>query len=525
MAYEKKSGKSPSYFEKTFKPAPKERKITNKEFSKLPSERDVKKGDDEEDKYKPQRVDFKKINSDRRNRSEGGVSGYDRRKADDGRKSFGDRKPFNSDRRSNDGERRPYNNDRNREGGERKSYGDRKPFNNDRRSDDGERRPYNNDRNREGGERKSYVDRKPFNSDRRSDDGERRPYNDRKSSTGFSRNSYNDARRDAGGTSNFYDKKKEEWKQKDEAARKEYSQRGGYKGRPENKIEGFNQGKAKPKKFDTPYVNARGDMYQDDSVEFSHNKRNQRLEELEMRGEEQMPLNKYIAHCGVCSRREAAEIVKEGRITVNGKVETSPGYKVQDEDVITLDGKKMIPQENQMYVLLNKPKDFITTSEDPEGRKTVMDLVANACDERIYPVGRLDRNTSGLLLLTNDGDLANKLSHPRYRVKKLYQVNLDKPLSKIHHKEILAGLELEDGVAEVDELEFIDLADLSKIGIQIHSGKNRIVRRIFESLGYEVKQLDRVTYANLTKKNLPRGSWRYLTPTEIKFLKHFNSNA
>jgi 23S rRNA pseudouridine2605 synthase len=518
--------------------------------------------------------DRKPFNSDRRNDEGGELSPYnneggdrkpynnDRNREGGERKSYGDRKPFNSDRRNDEGgERRPYNkdggdrkphnNDRNREGAERKSYGDRKPYNNDRNNegterraynnDGGDRKPYNNDRSREEG----YGDRKPFNSDRNRDGGERKSYNndrgdrptyndrnreggerksydDRKSNTGFSRNNYDS--RGGGNSSNFMDRKKEEWKEKDEAARKEYSERGGYKGKPENKIEGYADGGVPKKKFNTPYVNARGDMYQDDHIESSHNKLNARLEEEELRADEQMPLNKYIAHCGICSRREAAEIVKNGRILVNEKVEINPAYRVEETDIVMLDGKKIVPQETQIYVLLNKPKDFITTSDDPEGRKTVMDLVATACEERIYPVGRLDRNTSGLLLLTNDGELANKLSHPKYRVQKLYQVGLDVPLTKEHYQQIIDGLELEDGKAEVDELEYTDLADDTKIGIQIHSGKNRIVRRIFEHLGYEVKTLDRVMYANLTKKNLPRGNWRYLNATEIKFLKHFNSN-
>jgi 23S rRNA pseudouridine2605 synthase len=483
------------------------------------------------------RAERKPFNNDRK---EGGdLGGYNADRNRDDRKPFGDRaerKPFNNDRREG-GDRGGYNADRNRD--DRKPFGDRaerKPFNNDRR-EGGDRGGYNADRNRD--DRKPFGDRaerKPFNNDRR-EGGDRGGYNadrnrddrkpfgdrDRSSNTGFSRNNFNS--RDTGGSSTFYDKKKEEWKKKDDAARKEYSERGGYKGRPENKIDGYNLDAPKPKKHDTPFVNARGDMYQDDAIEFANNKRMQVVEEIELRENEQMPLNKYIAHCGICSRREAADVVKSGRVCVNDLEQMNPAYKVLETDVITLDGKPIVPQEQQIYVLLNKPKDFITTSDDPEGRKTVMDLVANACDERIYPVGRLDRNTSGLLLLTNDGDLANKLSHPKYAVKKLYQVGLDMPLTKEHYNEIKEGLELEDGLAEVDELEYTDLADGTKIGIQIHSGRNRIVRRIFEHLGYEVQTLDRVIYANLTKKNLPRGSWRYLTPTEVKFLKHFNSNA
>ncbi len=262
------------------------------------------------------------------------------------------------------------------------------------------------------------------------------------------------------------------------------------------------------------------DTYQDEYITHSHNKREHRNNDSLL--EEQMPLNKYVSRCGVCGRREAAALIKDGRIKVNAKVEPNPAYKVLDKDVVTYNDKKLTMQHNLVYVLLNKPKDFITTSDDPEGRKTVMDLVANAVDERIYPVGRLDRNTSGLLLLTNDGELAQKMSHPKYAIKKLYQVNLDKMLTKPDFEKILGGLTLEDGIVNIDQLAYIDAADKTKIGIEIHSGRNRIVRRIFESLGYVVKQLDRVMYANLTKKNLPRGKWRFLSESEVRNLKHYN---
>jgi 23S rRNA pseudouridine2605 synthase len=234
-----------------------------------------------------------------------------------------------------------------------------------------------------------------------------------------------------------------------------------------------------------------------------------------------MPLNKYIAHSGECSRRDAADLVKQGKVKVNGELITDPGYRVQETDKVTLLGKKLTPQKTMAYVLLNKPKGFITTTEDPQERKTVMDLVANADVDRLYPVGRLDRNTTGLLLLTNDGDLAQKLSHPGYQIKKVYQVTLDKALTKADFQKIVDGLTLEDGKVEVDELAYLEAKN--ELGIQIHSGRNRIVRRIFESLGYEVEKLDRVTYAGLTKKNLPRSKWRFLTDEEIILLKHFKS--
>ncbi len=265
------------------------------------------------------------------------------------------------------------------------------------------------------------------------------------------------------------------------------------------------------------------DIYEDNHhIKSSRNKLSKRREEDADKEGAQMPLNKFVAKCGISSRREAVDIIKNNRVQVNGATELEPAYKVQETDIITLDGKEITPIDNLVYVLLNKPKDFITTTEDPDERKTVMDLVASATEERIYPIGRLDRNTTGLLLLTNDGDLAQKLSHPKYEIKKLYQVNLDKELSKEDFEAITKGLMLEDGEVEVDELSFIE-DDKTKIGIQIHSGKNRIVRRIFESLGYTIKQLDRVMYANLNKKNLPRGNWRYLTAEEVRFLKYYNS--
>lgn len=229
-------------------------------------------------------------------------------------------------------------------------------------------------------------------------------------------------------------------------------------------------------------------------------------------------LNRYIANAGICSRREADNLIARGEITVNDKVVTSLGHKVSKDDSVKYKGK-VLKREKMIYVLLNKPKGFITTTQDPNDRKTVMNLVTNACEERIYPVGRLDRNTTGLLLLTNDGDLTKKLSHPSHKVKKLYQVDVDKPVSDEDFMKIQAGLTLEDGVAEVDELAFVT-PDNKSLGIEIHIGRNRIVRRIFESLGYEVLKLDRVMYAGLTKLDLPRGHWRYLTEKEVIRLKY-----
>lgn len=237
-----------------------------------------------------------------------------------------------------------------------------------------------------------------------------------------------------------------------------------------------------------------------------------------------MPLNKFVAHAGICSRRDAADLVKSGTVTVNGKQITEPGFKVTPKDEIKVNGKKVTSQKNLVYILLNKPKDFLTTTEDPQGRKTVMDIVKNATPERVYPVGRLDRNTTGVLLLTNDGELAQKLSHPSYMIKKIYEVRLDKPLHKKDFDTIINGIELEDGLITPDALAYADSKDKSIIGIEIHSGRNRIVRRIFEKLGYDVRNLDRVMYANLTKKNVERGKWRFLQEKEVRLLKYLNAS-
>jgi 23S rRNA pseudouridine2605 synthase len=239
---------------------------------------------------------------------------------------------------------------------------------------------------------------------------------------------------------------------------------------------------------------------------------------------EQMPLNKYLAHCGVCSRREAVTIIEEGKVKVNNKVLTEPGYKVLPTDEIFFNGKKLFVTKNLQYILLNKPKDYITTNDDPEGRKTVMQLIQNATTERVYPIGRLDRNTSGVLLLTNDGDLTQKLSHPSFEIRKVYEARLDKPLTKTDFEKILNGLVLEDGPISVDSLAYADARDKSIIGLEIHSGRNRIVRRIFEHLGYDVKGLDRVMYAGLTKKNVERGKWRHLNEREVRLLKYMNNS-
>ncbi len=234
-------------------------------------------------------------------------------------------------------------------------------------------------------------------------------------------------------------------------------------------------------------------------------------------------LNKLIALSGICSRREADELIRAGLITVNGKIVTELGIKVNPNDDIRYNGERL-RREKLVYILLNKPKDYITTTDDPHAKKTVMDLIESACKERVYPVGRLDRNTTGVLLLTNDGDLAKKLTHPSHKHKKIYHVVLDKNLKPADMKAIVEGIEIEGKMFAADEVSYASPDDRKQVGITIHSGQNHIVRKIFETLNYKVIKLDRVYFCGLTKKGLPRGKWRFLTPQEINLLKmgHFD---
>lgn len=252
--------------------------------------------------------------------------------------------------------------------------------------------------------------------------------------------------------------------------------------------------------------------------------------ESALQEQEELRLNKYLAHAGVASRRKADELISQGLIKVNGKVADTPGIKVKKDDVVEYEGRPVRP-ERKIYVLLNKPKGYITTTDDDKNRKTVMDLVKNVSkqlkipyDPRIYPVGRLDRNTTGVLLLTNDGDLSLRLTHPSNSMAKVYKVSLDKPLSQEHFESLKRGTQLEDGLAEVDELAYVDTQDGRVLGIEIHMGKNRIVRRLFEHYGYVVEKLDRMVFAGLTKKDLPRGRWRLLTDKEVRQLKYLKVN-
>ncbi len=234
--------------------------------------------------------------------------------------------------------------------------------------------------------------------------------------------------------------------------------------------------------------------------------------------DEEVRLNKYLSNAGVCSRREADVLIKTGVVSVNGEIVTEMGFKVKPGDNVKYDGES-INAEEKRYVLLNKPKGFITTMDDPMGRRTVMSLVKKACRERIYPVGRLDRDTTGLLLFTNDGDLAKKLTHPKHKANKIYQVELNKKISSIDLQKLLSGVDLEDGKSRFDKAEFTSEEDAKLVGVELHSGKNRIVRRTFEALGYKVVKLDRVMFAGLTKKDLPRGTYRHLGEKEVAFLR------
>ncbi len=245
---------------------------------------------------------------------------------------------------------------------------------------------------------------------------------------------------------------------------------------------------------------------------------------------DEIRLNKFLSHAGVASRRSADELIKAGRVKVNGEVVTEMGHKVKEKDSVEFDGR-LVSLEKKYYLLLNKPKDFITTVTDDRGRKTVMELLRGAYQQmhsprkpRLYPVGRLDRNTTGILLITNDGELSQKLTHPSSEVKKIYHVTLDRKLMKEDFNKIAeGGVVLEDGIAEVDEIAYPNPKNRAEVGIQIHTGKNRFIRRLFETLGYEVEKLDRVFFAGLTKKDLPRGRWRFLSESEVRLLKHFNT--
>ncbi len=398
------------------------------------------------------------------------------------------------------GERKPFNRD-GREGGERRSFGDRKPY-------DGERKPFNP----EGGARKPFQggERKPFG---RTENPTRTPYKgdnrwNRHAASKVDGSEESTSPRDENPTARIerrYEARAERFADRGErpegARNPRYSDRDTFKSRSR-----FDAGPA----FEPQY---KLDRYK----ERAPSKIQKKIAQTDRRSDE-IRLNRYIANAGICSRRDADKLIEAGEIKVNNKVITEMGYQVKPTDIVKY-GNRKLNREKPVYLLLNKPKDFLTTTEDPNDRKTVMELVKNATESRIYPVGRLDRNTTGLLLLTNDGELADKLTHPSNEIEKIYQAELDKPLTDEDFEKIKAGLTLEDGEIKVDDLAKVT-PDGYVIGVKIHSGKNRIVRRIFEHVGYEVTKLDRTTFAGLTKKDLPRGSWRFLTERELVKLKY-----
>jgi 23S rRNA pseudouridine2605 synthase len=427
----------------------------------------------------------------------------------------GEKRTFNKDKREG-GERRSFSSDRpdRREGGERRSFGNDRP-----RREDGERKSYGNDR-REGGERKSFGSDRPERRDdrrggERREGGERRSFNsERPRREDGEKRSYNNDRREGGEQRSFNSDRPK----RDEGGRRSFD--GDRKPYKENRQERL--GKQAPSRSRYSDRKKDGDDIQEaPTYNLSRYNDNPRIKKSVREKEDDgtIRLNRYIANSGVCSRREADVLIESGEIKVNGVVVTEMGYKVQPTDNVQY-GKKMLNREKMVYVLLNKPKDFITTTDDPEGRKTVMSLVEKASKERIFPVGRLDRNTTGLLLFTNDGELAQKLTHPSNAIKKIYQVELDKPITKADFQKIAEGVELEDGKVEVDDVAILGESN-QFLGVEIHVGRNRIVRRIFEHLGYEVVTLDRVQYAGLTKKDVPRGNWRFLSEKEVIRLKYF----
>jgi len=423
----------------------------------------------------------------------------------DERKSYGEHKSYGESRGSYGGHgRSSYGNNGN--GGERRSYGQHRNYGESRNAGNGERRPYGENRsssygerrsfgsNGNGGERRSYGEHKSFGESRNAGNGERRTYGESRSS------SYGEHKSGFGGP------------------RKSFGEnRGNGGGKP------FRSGKP----FGRKPFGDKEHVFNRQSEEGINRMIDRRpvvngseepVEKFPQMIKDEIRLNKFIANSGVCSRREADTLIQAGVVTVNGEVITELGTKVNIyEDDIRFNGERLKGEE-KVYIIMNKPKGFVTTASDPHAEKTVLDLIKE-CSARVYPVGRLDKNTTGVLMLTNDGEIAERLTHPSYDKKKIYQVALDRALSQEDYDQILSGVVLPDGEVKADELEYIDEGDHRKLGIEIHSGKNRIVRRIFESLGYTVKALDRVYFAGLTKKGLKKGEWRYLTESEAGILK------
>lgn len=461
---------------------------------------------------------------------------------DGGYKSYN--RDSNYNRYNNDGEQRPYRprtNSYNREGGDRpyrSSYnnGDRPSYNRYNNSGDRPQRPRFNPNSEDGGDQRSYRPRTNYNRE----GGEQRPYTPRprfnsgeggerqyRPRTNYSRE---------GGEQRPYTPRprtggynREGGEQRPYSPRPRFNSGEGGEQRsytPRPRTGGYNQGGDRPYRPRTGGYNQGGGYnrpYRPRTADYNPNAKYSLKKQIEYKDiltdpNEPIRLNKFLANAGICSRREADEFITAGVVSVNGEVVTELGTKIKRTDEVKFHDEP-VSIERKTYILLNKPKDCVTTSDDPQERKTVMDFVKGACKERIYPVGRLDRNTTGVLLLTNDGDLASKLTHPKYLKKKIYHVYCDKNVTKADLDQIAAGVTLDDGEIHADAISYASETDKSQVGIEIHSGKNRIVRRIFESLGYKVIKLDRVYFAGLTKKGLRRGDWRYLTEQEVNMLR------
>ena len=477
---------------------------------------------------------------------------------DGGYKSYN--RDSNYNRYNNDGEQRPYRprtNSYNREGGDRpyrSSYnnGDRPSYNRYNNNGDRPQRPRFNPNSEDGGDQRSYRPRTNYNRE----GGEQRPYTPRprfnngeeggerqyRPRTNYNREGSEQRPYTPRPRTGGYNR--EGGEQRPYTPRPRFNSGEGGEQRsytPRPRTGGYNQGGDRPYRPRTGGYNQGGDRlyrprtggynqgggynrpYRPRTADYNPNAKYSLKKQIEYKDiltdpNEPIRLNKFLANAGICSRREADEFITAGVVSVNGEVVTELGTKIKRTDEVKFHDEP-VSIERKTYILLNKPKDCVTTSDDPQERKTVMDFVKGACKERIYPVGRLDRNTTGVLLLTNDGDLASKLTHPKYLKKKIYHVYCDKNVTKADLDQIAAGVTLDDGEIHADAISYASETDKSQVGIEIHSGKNRIVRRIFESLGYKVIKLDRVYFAGLTKKGLRRGDWRYLTEQEVNMLR------
>ena len=479
--------------------------------------------------YKP----YNRENSGRYNRGEGGSSYGNRRSYYNSDNESGEqrqRRSYNPNYRNNSEDRpqRAYNSrpsyNNNAEGGEQQQRPYRPRFNNGQQGEGSERRPYsprpryNSGQQGENGERRPYTQRTSYNNNAEGGEQQQRPYSPRPK--------YNSGYNKAGGYNRGNNGEGGDEQQRSYNPRPRYNSNGGGYNNRQRGGDGEQRSYGSRPRYNNNgggYNNRQRGGYRQRTNDYNPNAKYSMKKQLEYKEEltdpnEPIRLNKYLANAGICSRREADEFITAGVVTVNGEVVTELGTKVKRSDEVKFH-EQVVDIERKVYVLLNKPKDCMTTSEDPHDRKTVMECVKGACKERIYPVGRLDRNTTGVLLLTNDGDLASKLTHPKFLKKKIYHVYCDKNVTKASLDQIATGITLDDGEIHADAVSYASETDKSQVGIEIHSGKNRIVRRIFESLGYRVMKLDRVYFAGLTKKGLRRGEWRFLTEKEVAMLR------